>query len=183
MEVPSASCLGHKKVLLGGLVRLHYQHYCLSDRKQNHHFPNCFATVRNSLAKSCYNYHIVLRIPRRGCLFWFLKKFFLFIVWNFFPCSSQDMEVSCHYNSSLRTTSLFFFFLMQWCGCFPGGSVGKESAYQYRRSGFNPCVRKIPWRREWQPTLVFLTGEFHGQRRLGGYSPWSCKESDMKLSN
>ena len=34
------------------------------------------------------------------------------------------------------------------------------------------------WNREWQPTPVFLLGEFHGQRNLVGYSPWSCKESD-----
>ena len=37
----------------------------------------------------------------------------------------------------------------------------------------------IFWRREWQSTLVFLSGEFHGQRSLAGYSPWGCKESDM----
>ena len=42
-----------------------------------------------------------------------------------------------------------------------------------------PQVRKIPWRRQWQPTPVFLPGKFHGQRSLGGYSPWDCKESDM----
>ena len=36
----------------------------------------------------------------------------------------------------------------------------------------------IPWRRVWQPTPVFLPGEFHGQRRVVGYSSWSCKESD-----
>ena len=41
-----------------------------------------------------------------------------------------------------------------------------------------PWVGKIPWRREWQPTPVFLPGESHGQRRLVGYSPWGCKESD-----
>ena len=39
-------------------------------------------------------------------------------------------------------------------------------------------VRKIPWRRKWQPTPVFWPGEFHGQRSLTGYSPWSCEESD-----
>ena len=39
-------------------------------------------------------------------------------------------------------------------------------------------VRKIPWKREWQPTPVFLLGEVHGQRSLVGYSPWSCKELD-----
>ena len=37
---------------------------------------------------------------------------------------------------------------------------------------FDSWVRKIPWRREWQRTLVFLPGEFHGLRSLAGYSPW-----------
>ena len=40
-------------------------------------------------------------------------------------------------------------------------------------------VGKKPWSRQWQPTPVFLTGEFHGQRNLAGYSPWCLKESDM----
>ena len=44
--------------------------------------------------------------------------------------------------------------------------------------GFNLWVMKIPWRRKWQPISVFLLGEFHGQRSLAGYSPWSHKESD-----
>ena len=38
---------------------------------------------------------------------------------------------------------------------------------------------KIPWRREWLPTLVFLPAEFHGQRSLAGYSPWDGKERNM----
>ena len=36
-----------------------------------------------------------------------------------------------------------------------------------------------PWRREWQPTLVFLPGEFYGQRSLAGYNLLSCKDLDM----
>ena len=36
-----------------------------------------------------------------------------------------------------------------------------------------------PLEKKWQPTPVFLPGEFHGQRRLVGYSPWGRKESDM----
>ena len=56
---------------------------------------------------------------------------------------------------------------------------GKESACQCRRHKFDPWVGKIPWRRKWQPTPVFLSGKFHGQRSLVGYSPWSCKESYM----
>ena len=44
--------------------------------------------------------------------------------------------------------------------------------------GFNFWVEKIPQRRAWQPTPVFLPGESHAQRSLVGYSPWGHKESD-----
>ena len=47
-----------------------------------------------------------------------------------------------------------------------------------RETGFDPWVGKIPWRRNWHPTLVFLPGESHGGRSLVGYSPWGLKESD-----
>ena len=47
------------------------------------------------------------------------------------------------------------------------------------RHGFDPWVGKIHWRRNWQPTPVFLPGKFHGQRSLAGYSPWGHKELDM----
>ena len=50
---------------------------------------------------------------------------------------------------------------------------------QCRRPGFDPWVRKIPWRRAWLLTPVFLPGEFYGQRNLVGYSPWGPKELDM----
>ena len=53
---------------------------------------------------------------------------------------------------------------------FPGGSDDKESACKFRRHGFVPWVGKIPWDRKWQPTPVFLPGEFHEQRSLVGYS-------------
>ena len=42
----------------------------------------------------------------------------------------------------------------------------------HRRRGFDPRVRKIPWRRVWQPIPVFLHGESHRQRNLTGYSSW-----------
>ena len=42
---------------------------------------------------------------------------------------------------------------------------------------FHPRFWKIPWRRKWQPTPVFLPGKSHGLRSLEGYSPWSRKES------
>ena len=64
---------------------------------------------------------------------------------------------------------------------FPGDASGKGPACwckRHRRLGFHPWVRKIPWRRKWQHTLVFLPGECHEQRSLKGHSPWGRKESD-----
>ena len=60
-----------------------------------------------------------------------------------------------------------------WPHGFPGGASGKEPACQCRdceKRGFNPWVEKMPWRRTWQPTPVFLPGESHGQRSLEVYS-------------
>ena len=48
-----------------------------------------------------------------------------------------------------------------------------------QETGFDPCVRKIPWRRKWKPTSIFLPRELHGQRSLVGYSPWDCNKLDM----
>ena len=58
--------------------------------------------------------------------------------------------------------------LLPWL--FPGGSDGKSLCLQCGRPGFDPWVRKIPCRRKWLPTPVFLPGEFHGQRSLVGYN-------------
>ena len=49
---------------------------------------------------------------------------------------------------------------------------------QFGKPRVNLWVQKIPWRRKWQSTPVFLPGESHGQRSLVGYSPWDHKESD-----
>jgi len=57
---------------------------------------------------------------------------------------------------------------------FPGSTSVKELACQCKRCKgcrFDPWVRKIPWRRKWQPTPVFLPGESHEQRSLAGYGP------------
>ena len=55
----------------------------------------------------------------------------------------------------------------------------KKIFLQGRRLGFHSWVGKIRWGREWQPTPIFLPGEFYGQRNPTGYSPCGCKESDM----
>ena len=56
--------------------------------------------------------------------------------------------------------------------------LGGSEVFCRRKLRFNQWVRKIPWRRKWQPTPVFLPGKLHGQRSLVGYSSWDCKESD-----
>ena len=89
----------------------------------------------------------------------------------------------------LATTNKFCFYKFVFFNFFIyirlgplGGFRGKEPACQCKRCkgcGSNLWVRKIPQRRKWQPTPVFLHGKSHGQRSLAGYSPWGCKKSDM----
>ena len=67
-----------------------------------------------------------------------------------------------------------FYWLSRWLS-------GKESACQCRRRRrlrLDAWVWKIPQRRKWQPTPVFLPGESHRQRSLAGYKSMSCKESN-----
>ena len=63
----------------------------------------------------------------------------------------------------------------------PDVASNKEPACQckrHKRLEFDPYVGKIPWRKKWQPTAVFLPGKSHGQRSLADYSPWGHKESE-----
>ena len=62
-----------------------------------------------------------------------------------------------------------YIFIIYVLG-LPWWLSGKESACPCKRHGFDPWVGKIPWRRKWQPTPVFLPGKSHGQENLEGYS-------------
>ena len=68
---------------------------------------------------------------------------------------------------------------------FPSGTSGKEPACQCRckTPGFNPWVRKIPWRRAWWPAPVFLPGESRGQRHLEGCGSKGPTKSWTRLSS
>ena len=80
------------------------------------------------------------------------------------------------------TKMTYFYYLYIHSLGFPGGASDRRPACQcrrHKRHGFNPWLRKIPWRRSWQPTPVFFPGEFQGQRSLESYSPWDHKEWDM----
>ena len=92
-----------------------------------------------------------------------------------------DPGLQNHLHFSWRWMMLFAGIWSTHWG-FPDGARGKEPACQCmncRRCGLDPWVRKIPWRKAWQPTLVFLPGESHGQRSPAGHSPWGHAELDM----
>ena len=87
-------------------------------------------------------------------------------------CDWLDFKILTLYRS-------YLFCIMRYFQC--GLLSSKESSCQFkrlRRHRFYPWVRKISWRKAWQPTPLFLPGESHGQRSLVEYSPWGCKELD-----
>ena len=79
------------------------------------------------------------------------------------------MKRCIYINSSLNSFHLGFSVSSWLLRGFLGSASDKKPACQCRRqkrAGFNPWVRKIPWRRAWQLTPVFLPGESHRQRTL-----------------
>ena len=103
---------------------------------------------------------------------------------HWFSSSKILEEIYCNHSLVLKTKTLIAAEEML-CHLYSRWRRGKESACQCRRckrGGFDPCIRKIPWRRVWQPTPVFLPGKFHGQKSLAGYSPGSQK-SQTRMSN
>ena len=108
---------------------------------------------------------------RKTVKFFPFKEDFCWLLWGFWCLFQLKITLShfqdLNFGVSSRESGL------------PWGFSGKECACQCRRPGFDPWVRKIPWRRKWQPTPVFLPGKPHGQRSLASYRPWGHKESDM----
>ena len=87
----------------------------------------------------------------------------------------------CYGSTHLQVSKyvlVFYRYLKSYHVGFPGNATGKKLACQcrrHKRQGFNPWVGKIPWRRGWQPTPVFLPEKSYGQRSLAGYSPWGSQ--------
>ena len=116
-------------------------------------------------------------------------QLFYFWVYTWRKCTLQKYLQQPRYTNKLSSDRwidkkdviyTYIYLLYIWSHMdFPCGSDGKEFACIGEDPDFDPCVGKIPWRREWQPTPVFLPGKSHGQRILVGYSPWSRQESDM----
>ena len=77
--------------------------------------------------------------------------------------------------SFFQNRTLISSHVYAWLLGLPWWLSSKESTCQCRRHGFYPWVKRIPWGRKWQSTRIYLPGKSHGQRKLGGYSPWGCK--------
>ena len=94
-----------------------------------------------------------------------------------YPCLARSLSAVKVYKKPNHPQKTFTFCLLtgtthvHWASC--------RICLQCGRPKFDPWVRKIPWRRKWQPVPVFLPGESHGRRSLVGYSPRGPKESDM----
>ena len=139
----------------------------------------------------------------------FLSPFFTHRHWGCFctPASVNNAAVNMAVNTSFLISNLLFLWFYTRTVCFDlpmnlsiswpllhlftslfhlfylGGSDGKESACNVRDPGLIPWVGKIPWRRAWQPTLVFLPGESHGQRRAWWATVYETAKSQTWLSD
>ena len=98
------------------------------------------------------------------------QNFILKNIAGFILCISQKLCIA----STVSITDDYVSILG-----FPHSSDGKESVCNAGDLGSIPELGRFPGETEWQPTPVFWPGKSHGQSSLEGYSPWSCKESDM----
>ena len=81
------------------------------------------------------------------------------------------------YNNVWIVYVIVLLFIQTLLG-LPRALSSQEATCRYRRCRFDPWVGKIPWRRKYESTPVFLPGKSRGQRSLAGYSPWGHREAD-----
>ena len=112
------------------------------------------------------------------------------------PGSRKNFMVPCNSHNLMKKTDYSSFFLI-FCLCFlwerghklyfpfriglPRWFSGKEFTNNAGDPGLTPGSGSS-WRREWQPTLISFPKESHGQRSLGGYSPWDWKRIEHNLA-
>ena len=123
--------------------------------------------------------HFIIKLfwATQLCVFYIAEQWFS-SRWLSYSYSETSFTNSCDpMDCSLPGSSVHVNYVSIKARGFPGDSNGEESACNAGDSGSFPW-RKIPWRRKWQPTPVFLPWESHGQRSLMGYSLWGYKELD-----
>ena len=108
-------------------------------------------------------------------LFFSHRNFLALHSLHYIPCIFNPADIDFSENLDKQKVECYFELVSKYW--WVSGSMVKN-LLQFRRRRFKPWVGKIPWRRKWQPTPVFLSGKSCGQRSLVGYSPWGCKELD-----
>ena len=139
-------------------------------------FPICF--VNTIMSMTSYGKYSMVNIL--FCISIMLLSITVFTLAILFD---RDIFLSFPSSELLFTPFLTIFRKLKYSWytiwVFPGGTSCKEPTCQCRRRkgyGFDPWVRKIPWRRAQEPTALFLPGESLGQSNLVSYSPWDCKK-------
>ena len=105
----------------------------------------------------------------------------VFLEFSCFFYDSMDVGNYIDTASYYNINSILCICICYKVGGFPGGSVIKNLPANAGGSGSNLWLRKIPWRRKWQPTPVFVSGKSHGKRSLVGYNPWGGKRVGSNL--
>ena len=122
---------------------------------------------RSHWHRSCFSIRKLKAVLNSGKAF--PKRWHLCWIWmtgRNQPCTYQEKHVQ----------ELLLLVMANNRG-FPGApaATSPPANAENMRDAFTPRVRKLPWRRAWPPTAVFLPGESHRRRSLVGYSLWGCK--------
>ena len=125
------------------------------------------------LKYSYYEIHYI-EVPNDTVFFLIGSKVYIFLILYYRLCFNtlSPYLVNCEESTVLTLGNLGF----------PMWHSGKELTCQCRRCKrceLDPWVRNILWVGNRNPLQYFLSGKFHGQMNLTGYSPWGCKDSDM----
>ena len=147
--------------------------------RQNTRFPGRFLLCSllwvPSLSGSC----------RFGCCCIFWLHWVLAVVRRFLLLQSMGSGV-CRLSSSCILMAMFEapgdYNLKSWNISTISHSQGWVVALGFFTQNLSPTLHFL-WSKKWQPTAVFSPGKSHGQRSLGGYSPWGCKESGTPCLN
>ena len=149
-------------------------HRCVCVQWENSlsNFQAC--NIISLIKRSCYalDPRNVFILQRAVCILWSASSRFL---------EAPPTPGKHHY--VLYFFEFSFFIFIYFIITFPGSSGSKESTCNAGDVGLIPRWGRFPWRRKWQPTPVFLPGEFHIERRLVGYSPWSHRVKHNSVTN
>ena len=114
--------------------------------------------------------HVQIHAHTHICISHFHIHLFLLIV--------THIKNWLHFNNHNYITTKKFYSIFSFLKYIPWASQVVQWWRTYlpmQETWVQSWIGKIPWRRKWQPTPLFLPGKFHGQRSLAGYSSWDCK--------